>query len=323
MSKSLLLVAIVVIQAITSTSAFAIDCRFNLTNNWIVIGRAYECYTTSLPSSPSDQTITDVSGAHLSGKTNNDVKMLHIYGSQSLGFVPRGVTALFPNLVAYYLRFTSFETLYGDEFDEIPQLQWLNIQNTQLQTISSRLFDATPNVKYVNFDSNKLQRVGSELFTHLNINQLEIVGFGSNPCIDEWAYSQSQVPALIEKLRAQCPLNDDDLLTTTTEVTSTVAPTTTELTTTERETCIEGSIEELKAEVSDLRANLASKSEEVEELRNANVRHEEAIAALKEEQASMSESIEKLQEVECKMWKIVKLLKEDLQKLETSPCGCK
>jgi hypothetical protein len=167
MNNSLFLLIILLLTTNIATS-FTINCRFE-NASLSIIGTVYGCTTNSLPPTSPDPSITEVTGTHPIGRTNDDVEALTINGDNRLAFVPRASTTFFPNLMVYRLFFaTGLEVLHGDEFDDIPLLRYLDIWESSLVTIASRLFEATPAVTVVWFSSNRIERVGHELFTPLN-----------------------------------------------------------------------------------------------------------------------------------------------------------
>jgi hypothetical protein len=187
----------------TVVTGFTVNCLFG-TESFTSIGSVYRCWVPNIAESTS-HTVTNVTGTHSAGKTNEDVKAVYIIGN-GLSFVPRGLTSFFPNLIGYYMHYTTFDALNGDELDQFGEkLVWFGVQNSNLTTISSRLFDSTPNIAHVFFGSNKIQRVGRDLFTAVNVAQLGYIYFYDNPCISKYANNQTDIVALINELQVSCP----------------------------------------------------------------------------------------------------------------------
>jgi hypothetical protein len=290
MKKSILVAVFAAFLGIKAVKSFVIDCTFREVEN-LFLGIVYECDTHSLPQSSTNPSITGVTGTHIEGKTDADVTSIFIRGNITLSFVPR-VGSVFPNLIAYLLWDpVGFDTLHGDEFDDLPRLEYLDIYRSKLTTISSRLFEATPNIVFVDLQGNTIERVGHDLFTPLNTTQLQVVYFNDNRCIDQRGNSQAEIISLIENLRVQCPFDDE------------VLPSTTTTTITEPETCVNGSIFDFVCEL----------SESVDErLKQADLRHERALNVLRKDfEKTTSELQEELS------W-----MREELLRLTTNPCAC-
>jgi hypothetical protein len=197
--------------ALSGVDSFTIHCRFG-TEALLAVGTVYVCATEHLPAAPSDITITAVTGTHQAGKTDADVTSFHINGTNTLAFVPRTST-VFPNLVVYRILFAAIDTLHGDEFNDMPQLQYLEFLISNLTTISSRLFEATPGMAVVAFAGSPLKRVGHDLFTPLNTTQLRYVGFLNNHCIQQSSFDPTAIAGIIEDLRVLCPFDDKEVAT--------------------------------------------------------------------------------------------------------------
>jgi hypothetical protein len=279
MNKSLLIVILVAFQAIDEGGSFVINCTFRI-NSFSVVGSVYECYTHSLPPTSANHTITRVAGQHIDWKVNADVKSVYFYGNRTLSFVPRGIINFFPNIIVHMVEYAGPVTLRGDEYNDMPRLEFLAIWYTNLTTIPSNLLEAQTNLKVISFHANKLERVGHDLFTPLNITILQQVWFTGNPCINIYASNKTQIMALVEYLHMLCPYDEEALSTTT--LTTEVTTTSSGITTTEADTCIEGSVDEMVCrideEVSEISQKLQAANERVTELETAM---EDAEARLK------------------------------------------
>ncbi|KAG5679121.1 hypothetical protein PVAND_008713 [Polypedilum vanderplanki] len=291
MKFSILFAIFLIFQGIEISNSFTINCNYR-TNSLPIIGSVYECYTTNIPTS-SGITVTNVNGTHLSGKNNNDVISVWISGNWTLPFVPRNFNIFFPNVKAIRISSTTIETLFGDEFDEFPQLEVLELYQSNLTTISSKLFEKTPKMVYVYFGENMIERVGHDLFTPLNVTQLQRVYFYNNRCIHRSVTNTTAIISLINELREKCPFDDEFSSTSTT----------TSLTTTEDFVC------DLKDSMNEIQENLMKKDEKIEELENK----------LLELQAQIQIKDQKIENVVSKM----KWLKEEMLRLTTHPCACK
>jgi hypothetical protein len=308
----------------TVVSGFTVDCIFN-TATHTGIGNVYRCQTRNIPES-SNHTVTNVTGTHETGKTNEDVQLVRIYGNNQLSFIPRGFTNFFPNLIGIYLTETTFDTLNGDELDEFGEkLTYFGLQVSNLTTISSQLFDFTPNIAHVLLSFNKLESVGRDLFTAVNVTQLGNLYFHSNPCINRNANNQTDIVALISELQVSCPYDDEVLRTTTT---TTAIP-----------TCFDGKIEDFVCEINEnigvVQSDLTSARDDLQgQLDDTNQHIEvtaiELTAKLEDEQSFVREELASKDQmiVELKtnfdaMKDELQWLRDELLRLTTNPCACK
>ncbi|KAG5666669.1 hypothetical protein PVAND_014684 [Polypedilum vanderplanki] len=293
MKNLFVLLILSLLQILKYSSSFTISCNFNSDRNWITIGRVYTCMTYIVLE--SSNAVTNVTGTHLPGFNNSNVKVIEAFGNNTLSFFPRNFSQHFPNLIGITLKNTTIETLYGDEIDEYGELfEWFAFGHSNLITISSNLFMKTPNVVSIFFFNTKLEHVGHNLFTPLNITQLKHMNFQENICINQIASSQTQITTLINTLQIQCPFENENLSTTTT--TTSITETTTQITTTESSTCIEGNIDDFVCEL--------------------NENFENEIKNLKEDLNLKTLKINELKNE-------LQWIKEELLRLTTHPCACK
>jgi hypothetical protein len=323
MNKPLLIVILVALQAIDEGGSFVINCTFRMTSRSIV-GSVYECYTHSLPPTSANHTITRVTGQHIDWKVNADVTSVIFDGNRTLSFFPRGIINFFPNIIVHIVDYGGFETLRGDEYNDMPRLEYLAIWYSNLKTIPSSLLEAQTNLKVISFQSNKLERVGHDLFTPLNITILQRAYFSSNPCININASNTTQIMALIEYLHMLCPYDEEALATTTTTLTTEVTtPMTTEVTTTttgatttEADTCIEGSVDEMVCrideDVSEISQKLQAANERVAELENE----------LKDAKRKINDLQEEVKDERTATNNRLEWLESEILRLTTNPCAC-
>jgi hypothetical protein len=296
----------------TVVTGFTVDCDFGMVS-YTGIGNVYRCLTRNITES-SSHTVTNVIGTHATGMTNEDVQMVYIHGNYRLSFVPRGFSNFFPNLIGIYLRYTTFDTLNGDELDEFGEkLTWFGLEGSNLTTISSQLFDSTPNIAHVFFSFNKLESVGRDLFTAVNVTQLENIYFDNNPCISRSANSQANIVALISELQVSCPYNDEVLRTTTTAI----------------PTCFDGKkIEDFVCEINEnigvVQSDLTSTRDDLQgQLDDTNEKLEDEQVFVREQLATKDQMIVELKTDFDAMKDELQWLRDELLRLTTNPCACK
>ncbi|KAG5674068.1 hypothetical protein PVAND_004056 [Polypedilum vanderplanki] len=250
MKGLILFFAFVILNNFNYLSSFTINCKYR-ENSLDIIHKVYQCDTTNIPLTSGNR-VTNITGTHLSLKSNNDVDSIYIQGNWTLNFIPRGFSNFFQNIKAFDIYFTVLTALHGDEFDEFPNLEFLSFWQSNLTTISSRLFENIPHMVLINFGLTSLRHVGHDLFAPLDISKLRRVNFYNNICINygvRTAYPAA-INSLINILRQQCPFYNENLTTTT------ALTTTTEINLTCSDKNIEDLVCDLKAKISFLENRL-------------------------------------------------------------------
>lgn len=190
----------------STTSAIHIHCNFS-NKNFYEIGTAYNCLVTSMNFTGHPTYITSNSGAHLSGKSNSDVKIVVFKDPHcqtfNLTFIPKGILNFFPNIFSLEFRHCAFEFLNGDELNEYPKILYWVLTNSKIKRIPGEFFTATRQIKFIDFWHNKIENVGESLMDGLE--SLTKVHFQNNSCINSNAANRTQIPTLINDLRMKCP----------------------------------------------------------------------------------------------------------------------
>ncbi|KAG5668286.1 hypothetical protein PVAND_016233 [Polypedilum vanderplanki] len=226
MKFSILFLIFLTFKIFGALNCFTIKCNFFI-DFLIAIGDVYRCRASEFPTT-SGVTVTNITGDHLGSRNNIHVHGIYINNDRTLTFVPRNFSKFFPNIKAITFYFTAIERLFGDEFDEFPELLWLQFFGTRLTTISSKLFYKTPKIVFISFNVNIIEKVGHDLFKPLNITQLQTVSFNGNPCIHEaGSDNQTAIILVIEELQKRCRFDDENILTTVISSSSTIKSTTT------------------------------------------------------------------------------------------------
>lgn len=228
-----------------SIDAFTINCVY-VNMIYPSLGMTYTCmvHRSLSVTSPNDQFVTAVRGAHLAGRSNQDVRMVNFNDVDDLVVVPRGMSEFFPNLEGIRIYDSDVRNLNGNELNEYVNLRWFMIYDSDVIRIPGNFFERNPNLIYVSFDDNDVRQVGSELFSSIhNVTGMHYIGFWENICVNRGANN----PVQIENLLAHLAMHCSDGLTTLAPTTGTQQPTdTTEAPSTES-TPIETTPEETTA----------------------------------------------------------------------------
>jgi predicted nucleic acid-binding Zn-ribbon protein len=194
---------------ISSASGIFITCRFNYDYGWVVIGDAYACEVTSVNFDDNPTHITSVNGVHLPGHSNANVGMINFgYNNDfcyhfNLTVIPKGFLNFFPNFIGMAYGGCSVNFLNGDELEEYSNLEFYVQSESNLIRVPGNFFASNRNMKVVGFYSNQIQHVGTGLLD--NLQHLQEVWVYDEICISMIASNPSEIPALIETLRKNCP----------------------------------------------------------------------------------------------------------------------
>lgn len=196
---SLLLFTLV---SVPQTHGITIQCDFIMIT-WPVIGLQYFCSPTIADG--DELVLLNVTGVHLKGKSNDDVKALDFYLPLPHSRIPKGIEKFFPNLIGFQWNSRNLETFTSNDIKPFPELQVLSIWGNKLISLDGDSFKHTPKLVFVQFSANLLEHVGYDLLQELN--DLTYVYFSFNPCIDMLAETPESIAKLKVKLQIQCPQN--------------------------------------------------------------------------------------------------------------------
>lgn len=201
---------IFLLAIISSSQAVTLHCNFTDTVQ-INLPFAYTCYMPIVTITNHTEYLTEVTGDHIFGRSNEDVDLLYILHAVDLTFVPRGIENHFPNLIGIYIRECGVKTLRGDELHPFADMEWVSFRlNPNLQRIPGNFFEQTPKVHTIFFYDNDIRHVGENLLDSLE--NLRYVNFVWNYCIDMVGNGTAQIQLVIDALKRDC----EDIIETTT-----------------------------------------------------------------------------------------------------------
>lgn len=156
--------------------------------------------------------VTNITGTHLRGKSNEDVAWFRILGCD-MDFIPEGITNVFPNLVVLTIHYTAIKTLNGDELKDYSRLELLDITHSKIERIPGNFLQYTPDLIQVSFLNNEIMEVGENLLD--NLPNLTSVFFQRNICINRDA-DRENIHVIKDIFRNNCSIVG--------EITTTQAP---------------------------------------------------------------------------------------------------
>jgi hypothetical protein len=212
---------------ISAIDAFTINCVY-VNVYYPSLGITYTCmvHRSLSVTSPNQQVVTNVRGAHLAGRTNNDVRMVNFDDVDDLVVVPRGLTNFFPNIEGLRIYESDVRNLNGNELNEYVNLRWFMVYDSDVINIPGNFFQNNPNLIFVSFDDNEVRQVGAELFSYNhNVTGMQYIGFWENICVDSGASTPEQIESLLNLLASNCSDGSTTTTTTTSLPTETEDPT--------------------------------------------------------------------------------------------------
>jgi hypothetical protein len=205
---------LVFIFGFSLTQAMVIDCYFS---NYGFSDFPGSMYTCSRPNISGSGSVSEING-HSYGKSNYDVGGFYV-SEQPLVEIPKGLGNFFRNLKHFRIYKTNISSISSSDI-QFPKLMYFYAQYNKIISVDGDLFENNPNLVQIDFTNNKIQHVGHDLLTGLN--DLKLVNFFMNPCINKIAKTPEQIQELINLLPYNCPpLESGPPITSTTISTST------------------------------------------------------------------------------------------------------
>lgn len=201
----------------TFTSGVKIHCIYYIEGYWD-IGPFYSCGAFNI-SLENPTTVTGISGAHMAGKHNADVKGFYINNFEYLTTIPRGLENYFPSLELLQWFGGSISLINSGTFQPFRNLSYVELSRNKLVTLDGNLFQHTPKLRHIHFSNNLLAHVGHGLLTTLT--DLTAAEFHANPCVDTAAHTPDQ----IQDLNLHLPIKCSTLDTTSDRPTTTISTT--------------------------------------------------------------------------------------------------
>lgn len=187
-----------------STHAVHFECKFEI-GEWFVLGAVYNC-EPKVTSSASGTNLESVSGVHLEGKNNFDVKTLDVR-SQKLSNIPFNLADYFPNLEGIQWHNSNLQFISSLDINRFPNLKVFSSHSNPLVVLDGDLFLSTPKIQWLSFYNNTIESVGYNLISSLY--SLSHANFQNNVCINRVMTHPAMMGELIQELKEKCPSQTD------------------------------------------------------------------------------------------------------------------
>ena len=133
--------------------------------------------------------------------TNKFVNCLSLKNQKSEN-LPSNIAEFFPNLIALEWTNTSLQTLSFNDMQQFSKLQVFIASGNEISNLDSDVFSSTRHLKSINFNDNLLTSIGTNLLSDLD--DLTMVEFLNNPCVNATTSSRQAVRNLDQKLPTFC-----------------------------------------------------------------------------------------------------------------------
>ncbi|KAL7048017.1 hypothetical protein ACKWTF_003178 [Chironomus riparius] len=117
-------------------------------------------------------------GEHLAGKTNEDIDFI-MFSNCNLEKIPKGFTALFPNLKKLQIYKSNLIEINKNDLAEYHNLERLSFIENNLRFLPDNLFENFKNLKSISFFKNELKFIEPNIL--IGLDKLENVDFRWNP----------------------------------------------------------------------------------------------------------------------------------------------
>lgn len=236
---------------IALASGIEIDCNYE--EKTFVTAKPIHLYTCrgTIISTENPRVITNITGIHLRGREDSDVKGI-VIENRILDKVPRRIENFFANIEAFQWSHGNLSSVDASIFEPFQNMIFIHLGYNQLVTLESNLFQQNRNLREIRFARNVLRHVGHNLLSGLP--SLMLADFTGNSCTGLFASNTQEVQVINLQLPIECPPST----TTPPTGTSTAPPTTEDIDCPEETVRLKKRIAELETRNWELASNLRS-----------------------------------------------------------------
>lgn len=187
------------------SQSFVIQCKFYVHS--VTNGYSCEVINTQIVGE-EDLGVTNVTGQHLEGKDNDDVKTL--YSDRQMKLFPRSLTEFFPNIQGLIIVGCNAKNISKTDLEEFGEnLKVLALQRCGIEVIESDLFEFTPNITDLNISENEIVKIEANAIGRLK--KLEHFRFGFNPCTSCIYMRSLEISDRVRRVEQKCGNNGHEL----------------------------------------------------------------------------------------------------------------
>lgn len=181
-----------------ATGNISISCEFEIYETTI-----YACNSKGWQiKSLDNRTVVNVTGNHLKGKTNDDVKYFKSDGN-FVKYFPLDLTSFLRNLENVEITNSSLVEVKSSDLQQFgANLKTFWPLHNMIEVLEADLFKFNPNLEKISFFDNRIRHVEDGIFT--NIKNLWRLRFDNNLCISDFAINKTAITKLVYEVERKC-----------------------------------------------------------------------------------------------------------------------
>lgn len=228
MCKTKYLIAVLIFISISKSLQLTVHCEYKNSSsvsngplNWEIVKDTYACVIETLDVK-SKLYVTNITGTHINGYTNGNVRALKIIGGGTVTsdgntnsdeiisrceIIPSGFGSMFSSIEALSVSEANLKSVSNADLKQFANLREIWILSNNLEYLESTLFQYNENVAFISFSGNKIKYIGEHFFNFLP--KLLQALFYYNECIDDEATVVSELSSLKQKIKEKCAVNEN------------------------------------------------------------------------------------------------------------------
>lgn len=151
-----------VILFIPIITAIPFQCIYDKTE-WVGLGLQYQCKVGNISVESPEVSIDAVNGTHLPGKSNDDVKVIALYLSPNMIFLPKDLEKFFPNIEGIVVAFSGLSEITENDLKPFQYLKVLHLLNNRIKVFDAKNFKFNPDLKHIFIQNDTLQSISANI----------------------------------------------------------------------------------------------------------------------------------------------------------------
>lgn len=161
------------------STPISIECEFDVASYDTPLNEVYRCYAKRM-SFPSNESVTEIIGNHMPGKSNDDVRLIDIRRI-SCKEIPKKIETQFTKLEGVWGSHCGIEKLNINDLKPFANLKHLNLDYNLIRNLTKDVFSENSNLSKIELSNNELRYIEEGTFRG---KQLKEVNLRHNPCIN-------------------------------------------------------------------------------------------------------------------------------------------
>lgn len=197
----------IIVTMISLSAALDFKCEFVQKKFHDSTPEMYTCNALDL-STEDDSYITEVTGKHADGKTNENVIQMHVI-NQNVEYFPGGLKEIFPNLEAIVIKNSTLKCIFHHDLVSFPKLKYVNLQDNQIEVLGPKLFEGNSDLTEIYLERNRIKNIRDDLIDPLE--HLTVIRLAENVCIEkDLEVTPVSMTDVKSQIIAKCPFSIDN-----------------------------------------------------------------------------------------------------------------